>query len=419
MRSSEKRNVWVITCSYGTYNDSHTIRLRNLLYNFDSSRFNLKIISPGPASNGLKINENAEEIFLDVPILFKILNNIMNLKFFGSSIEWLFRNLFYRIAFPDLFMFWDSSIIKFFNKYENELPDVVISASGSPIVHVAMLKLKKRYKFLWIADFGDPWFIVDKELRPFYASFSKKLENKIISIADHILLTSFLTLNEYANIYKSLNKNKTHIFPYGFLSKDVNISNLNIYDNNKFNISHVGTAHKADRNLLPLFEVLCQLEKENKCKSNINFILAGNYSIDFKKFLTNSILSSNILGRVSFDDSIQIMGNSQLNVIVGNFNGIQIPGKVFMCLSIPVPILYIAQTDSDLDEAMKYLSLFQGVFYCDNNIESIRLQLLNVFSNINSLKEQSLERIKSNSLLELEGNALSIKLEEIILENRN
>ena len=130
------------------------------------------------------------------------------------------------------------------------------------------------------------------------------------------------------------------------------------------------------------------------------------------------IITSNILGKVSFYDSIQIMGNSQLNIIVGNFNGIQIPGKVFMCLSIPVPILYIAQTDSDSDEAMKYLSLFQGIVYCENNIESIRFQILNIVSNIDMLKKQSLERVKSDTLLKLEGVSLSTQLEEIIVNRQ-
>ncbi|WP_396152408.1 hypothetical protein [Flavobacterium sp.] len=418
MENRVKKNIWVVTCSYGVYSDSHTIRLRNLLYNFDSSIYNLKIISPGPISNGLKINEYAEEIFLDTPLFFKILKFLKNFRFFGIFLEWLFRNLFYRFAFPDLFMFWDFTVINYFRNNKDNLPDIVISASGSPVVHVAILKLRKLYKFLWIADFGDPWFIVDKQLRPFYAPFSKKNEKKIISVSDHTLLTSHLTLREYENIYDNFSKNKAHIFPYGFLNKDINSFNTNDFDKNKFNISHVGTAHKSDRNLLPLFEVLNGLENENKFKPFYNFILAGNYSIDFKKYLINSIITSNILGKVSFYDSIQIMGNSQLNIIVGNFNGIQIPGKVFMCLSIPVPILYIAQTDSDSDEAMKYLSLFQGIVYCENNIESIRFQILNIVSNIDMLKKQSLERVKSDTLLKLEGVSLSTQLEEIIVNRQ-
>lgn len=246
----------------------------------------------------------------------------------------------------------------------------------------------------------------------------KKTKKKIISVSDHILLTSHLTLREYENIYDNFSKNNAYIFPYGFLNKDINSFNTNDYDKNKFNISHVGTAHKSDRNLLPLFEVLNGLENENKFKPFYNFILAGNYSVDFKKYLINSIITSNILGKVSFYDSIQIMGNSQLNIIVGNFNGIQIPGKVFMCLSIPVPILYIAQTDSDSDEAMKYLSLFQGIVYCENNIESIKFQILNIVSNIEMLKKQSLERVKSDTLLKLEGVSLSTQLEEIIVNSQ-
>lgn len=406
-------NILIITCSYGNYKDSHTIRLRNMLYKLNKDKYRLTVLAPGPRQTTTVISEGVTEEFVSYPSLIYLIDKVFRIKVVGRILSWLLKNLFYRFGYPDLFMGWDVQAIKFIKSNSFKRPDIIISASGSPTAHLVAFKLKSMYQLPWIADFGDPWYVVDKSIRPYYSMISKRLESKVLNNADFVSFTSYLTLREYQNIY-GLFKAKSVVIPYGFVSEDLNLPSKPLIVDNRFILTHIGTAHKSDRNLLPIIRVLDSLN-ENQCDvQKLSFILAGSYSSDFEKALRKTCLSNKCLGPISLRESIEIMSNANVNIVVGNKNGSQIPGKVFMSLALPVPILYISQCQESKDEAMYYLKNTEGVIFCVNEDDSIRSALIILIRDFKDYQLKSQKRVISPLVTSFESQALALQMERII-----
>ena len=75
-------------------------------------------------------------------------------------------------------------------------------------------------------------------------------------------------------------------------------------------------------------------------------------------------------GIVDYNTSLNLQLNADLNIIVGNYDGRQLPGKVFIGLSINVPILYLKQSGETYDEAYELLKQFESVYIINNDIHS-------------------------------------------------
>ena len=95
--------------------------------------------------------------------------------------RWIRLNLF----IPDAKIGWKYYAVKegkkIIDKYK---PDLILSSSPPPTVHLIAQKLSKKYKIPWIADFRDPWTNIyhydNVKFFPLSKYFNKKLENSVV-----------------------------------------------------------------------------------------------------------------------------------------------------------------------------------------------------------------------------------------------
>lgn len=406
MRDLFRKNILLVTCSYGKFPDSHSIRLRNLLERLDIEKYNLEIMAPGPKSALCPIiNESAKETFTRLPLQL-ILIDYLNYKNF-KRINWFVKNIVYRLGFPDHFMGWNRIGLKSTNRIKM-IPDFILSASGSPEAHMLAAKLKSKFKCKWIADYGDPWSSIDMKIRPYYSKISVYLEKKLLNDADAIVFTTMNTKNEYISKFNV--KNPT-VIPYGFNLNDFKPNNI-VINNPYFSISHIGTAHVSDRDLRPLISASDQLVD---VINDLELIIYGKHSMEFDKSILRSKLKKFKLKQlVPYQEALNASYNSDIQIIVGNINGSQVPGKIFINLLIPKPILYLKQCCESKDEALGYLLNFKGIAYCENNEVDISKKLIQIKKNYLKFKKESIERTKSDSLLKLESKNLFLDFDKLI-----
>ncbi|HPD95904.1 MAG TPA: glycosyl transferase family 1, partial [Tenuifilaceae bacterium] len=71
-----------------------------------------------------------------------------------NLLMWLRGNL----LIPDPRIFWVNPSVRFLKKYLKENPvDVVVTTGPPHSLHLIGLKLKRKLKVKWLADFRDPW----------------------------------------------------------------------------------------------------------------------------------------------------------------------------------------------------------------------------------------------------------------------
>lgn len=356
--------ILLITTSYGSYSDSHTIRLANLFNNLSKNN-DITICYPGDLScktiPGLKPLPVGNTFKLKILELLRRYNNFLFL---------IFLNLLKKFTYPDMFGGFNTLISSYFNSKCEFSFDIIISASGSLESHLAGFKVAKYYNVPLICDYGDP-------ISPLVQNSRKRtktvnIESKILKYASSVIFTTNSTRSQYLKFFKF--DFKSFVIPYGFNSKDIlNATSgdefiLSIFNDTRIKfISHIGTAFVNDRNLIPLIDSI------NEIDNNLGFVLAGRRSKNFSNHAYSIELDNFIdLKTIDYNSSLFLQKNNFLNVIVGNKDGRQVPGKVFIAIGCCQPILYISQCDEKDDEALSILNGYPYLFISKNNKTSIK-----------------------------------------------
>ena len=230
--------------------------------------------------------------------------------------------------------------------------ETVITTSPPHSTQLIGLKLKKRLNIKWLADFRDPWTDIYyyKQLYPTKIAtfFNKKLEKKVISIADKIVTVS----SDFKVLFSSKvigSENKIEVIPNGFDLDD--FENINVKSEHElFYISHIGTIAK-NYNIEGFIKAIQQLPKDIKDKIRIRFI--GKVAQEIIELFKQAKLGNNIelIGYVSHKKAIEYMFSSDILLLiipkVENNKGI-VPGKLFEYLATNRPILFIGPANGDV-----------------------------------------------------------------------
>jgi glycosyltransferase involved in cell wall biosynthesis len=278
-----------------------------------------------------------------------------NQSFFQKMIVWIRSNIF----IPDARISWSKNVAKTLSsKLKNDLPDIIISTGPPHSTHLAAMELAQKFNIPWVADFRDPWQEIEyfENLKLTKSSREKhhKLEKAVLQNADLVITVS----PSWAKLFESKGAKKTAVIFNGFDEKD--FSKITHQSHEKFIISHIGTMG-MDRFVIQFYDALKEFLKENKeFKDLISIEFAGNTDKSIIEFLENDeVLKHNFKnhGFISHEESIHLMQNSSLLLLIQNNseNNIKgrIPAKFFEYLAIQKPILLIGDTNSDLAQMMK------------------------------------------------------------------
>ncbi len=228
------------------------------------------------------------------------------------------------------------------NKY-----NAVITTGPPHSTHLIGLKLKKKYKINWIADFRDPWtqmgYLKNVKRLKITSCFDGLLENKVVKTCDAVIAASQKIISDL-----SCSPDKIHLITNGFDPQDYKeITKEKI--NRNFNLNYFGTL-PPESNPVSVLEAVIQLNKMGVTNTKMNFW--GNISEEVKEQL-NKFDDSGIVKfykHIAHNKAIELMSNSSMLLLiinnVKNNEGI-ITAKIFEYMGSGVTILGIGPTNSE------------------------------------------------------------------------
>ena len=258
--------------------------------------------------------------------------------------------------------------------------DLIISSSDPKSSHLfahELIKSNPQIAKRWIQYWGDP-FTGDINKRSKVPSFLiSKEEKRLISLCDKAVFVSPLTTEYIKNKYPEY-KEKIRFVPIGY-------SQEKIYPEHKSNtldLCYCGDYNQKDRNLLPLFEAVSELE--NKCRLTV----AGNS--DLKPALKENMT---VYPRVEKQKVEEIERDSDVIVCVCNRKGTQIPGKIYHASATNRTVLIILDGEHK-NEIEKYFKAYGRFAFCENEKNAI----LKTLKNLSKDKKEEIPCKAFNSL---------------------
>jgi hypothetical protein len=338
----------------------------------------------------------------------------------GSLLAWVYGNIMYRIATPDVRVGWDKQVVRLckhaLSKWK---PDIIITSGGSHTAHIAGRQLAEYFSVPWIADLGDPWSLVDPDswLYIFKARRNSILELQTIPYASGLVFTTEETLEAYHR-WLGDKLPKAIVLPsYGYNKDDFPREYLDaLQDSSKISLSYIGTAYRGNRNLIPLIQALGSLKRRNLLKRDYTLNIIGPHSKIFEKEARRvGLRSVKFSGRVSYKESVDWINHSHILVIVGNTSPLQIPGKVYHYLGSGRPILYIGQLPREQDPTARLLAEFPGILHVRNDPDSIACAIEQIDRRYEELWHESVRRLDMTILRKYESKMISEQFVDFLL----
>lgn len=280
---------------------------------------------------------------------------------------------------PDARVSWVRPAAAFLEDYiANHSIDAIITTGPPHSLHLIGKRLKQTTQLKWIADFRDPWTTIGYhkalKLSKYAKNTHERLEHQVLNNADHIIVTSRKTHNEFQT---KTNKPITVI--------------TNGYDRYKrttqpkdktFTLAHIGSL-LSKRNPITLWQVLRELISENpKFKIHFKLQLAGVVSNEVIDSLKNYKLLDFVeqLGYVPHDKAQELQQTARVLLLLeidSEDTKAIIPGKLFEYMVSETPILAIGPEDSDVENLIK--STNTGVYAVATDANAIKGLLMAYF----------------------------------------
>lgn len=327
---------------------------------------------------------------------------------------WVRGNFF----IPDARVLWVKPSVKNLEKIIiDEQIDTIITSGPPHSMHLIGLGLKNKLgnKLHWFADFRDPWTTIGyhKELKlsNWAAKKHKKLEQKVLQTANHILVTSPTTKKEFLAI---ANK-PISVLTNGFdvLDEVQTDAELSSY----FTISHIGSL-LSNRNPLVLWEVLSELIEENIAfNTHFKLELTGAVSEDVLSSITNFGLNPflKLNGYVSHTKALELQKTAQVLLLIeidSEETKCIIPGKLFEYMLAARPILALGPKNADIQNII--LETESGCYFTYTNKESLKNQILAYFM---AFHNQELYLPTDRNILQYSRKAITEELAVLLKKN--
>jgi len=280
---------------------------------------------------------------------------------------------------PDARKNWVKPSVNYLKSHILEQKINTVITTGPPhSLHLIGLRLKTELDIQWIADFRDPWTTIGyhKKLKllPSAKLKHKALEKKVLRTADKIVVTSFITQNDF----EALTEHPVTVITNGYDHEATEAVKLD----EKFSISHIGSL-LSDRNPQLLWKVLNELVVEdNIFRANFQLNLIGNVSDEILASLEDYNLTEfvNLKGYVSHEAAIAYQQKSQVLLLIeidSPETKCIIPGKVFEYMTSKRPIIAIGPEGSDVEHMIN--STQSGDYFNYNEEKALKAALRSYF----------------------------------------
>ncbi|MFO7888726.1 MAG: glycosyltransferase [bacterium] len=226
---------------------------------------------------------------------------------------------------------------------KQESPDIIMSSSPPPTVHLIAKRLARYSGIPWIADFRDPWTEIhyyNNKRTVITRRIDKHLEKSVIDSASHLTCVS-------KNFLQMLPlKKENTIIPNGFDEDDFKIL-TEVPD--KFIITYMGSLNKNRFYREAFKKIKLFLDNNKKSSSAIELDFIGGVSEKVKKYLKKLFYeykSIHFRGYLPHKEAVQKIKNSTILLLflekADDYRG-HIPGKLFEYLATGNFILGIGE----------------------------------------------------------------------------
>jgi hypothetical protein len=266
---------------------------------------------------------------------------------------------------PDARKNWVEPSVQFLSNYiKKNAIDIIITTGPPHSLHLIGLQLQEKLDVKWFADFRDPWTTIGyhKDLKLTKASQERhlRLEQNVLTKADHIIVTSNHTKNEF----KTKTLQPITVITNGYDSHSIVLKEKD----KKFTLSHIGSL-LSERNPKVIWSVLSELIKEDKdFKTDFELKLIGVVSDEIIKSITKFGLDkyTNTVGYVPHKDAIHAQMASQVLLLIeidSEDTKAIIPGKLFEYMQSYTPILALGPKDTDVEQIIKATNTGDYFYY--------------------------------------------------------
>ena len=241
------------------------------------------------------------------------------------------------IAVPDMYFNWAKAASKYgIELMKKEKFDVMFSMHEPPSSHICAMKIKEEFKDLpWVTYWSDPWLkdSTRENISPVRRKYEQSFERKVVNLSDRFIFVTKANRDDYVNSY-NIPIEKTFIVTRGYDEKQYKEikekSNPKLIEKEKINFVYAGEIFSKLRNVNPFIDALNVIKNENiDLYNKLNIMFFGNIDSDEVKNKLNAIDKVSVSPRISYDEALGYMLNSQVLLLFGNKNSKQIPAKVY------------------------------------------------------------------------------------------
>lgn len=251
-------------------------------------------------------------------------------------------------ACPDNFKGWVNKVFKAYSaRLEQQkvpLPECLVSFGVPMSDHLLAMKLKEKHGIPWIAHFSDPWSDNPFKKHHIISKFvNRKLEERVVRVADEVIFTSEETKKLVMSKYPDLSKGTVLGHSYDdalYPKKSPSRSDGTTV------IKHIGSLY-GYRSPKPLFKALRSLYlKEPELLENVCFEFIGYVAPRMKSNSDLKALPEGLVhftGGVDYSQSLQEMSSSDALLIIDApaKESVFLPSKLIDYVGARRPILAI------------------------------------------------------------------------------
>jgi len=310
---------------------------------------------------------------------------------------WIRGNFF----IPDARKFWINRSVKRLSSFLTENKVDAIVSNGTPhSCHLIGLQLKKKFNLPWLADFRDPWTLVDYfdqlKLTGLARRKHYKLEYNVLENADVVTTVSWT----WEKDFKKIGAKKTTTITNGFDSDD--FTSLTNIESDKFVLTHLGSLSKYRFHLEFWERILAKTKRDSEFKNQLEIRLIGNVDGVFFNFFKESSLIENVnhIPQVEYKEALSHAASSDaLLLILGDKSKSEgrIPAKIFEYMAVKKPVLAYGQAPSDVQKIIQDAGAgtfvpFDDLNYLDQAIEQMFVNFKSGKSSVNPTGIEKFER---------------------------
>jgi glycosyltransferase involved in cell wall biosynthesis len=258
--------------------------------------------------------------------------------------RWAF-NTFY---FPDAVFLWQESAFR--SALALSEPQILISVAPFFSAHCVGLRLKKRWRTCrWIADYGDPFSPQPIETHNnalLYRSLSRSVEERVLSAASAVTLTTTTTRQLYAQAFPA-HSAKLRVIPPLFSGEITDSPPTQPHT--PLRLVYVGKLYGQVRRPNALFDLLRAVVARTPQLAWRLHIYGDTSQVTEEIALFANDLPERLVlhGVVSRADAAQALAQADVLVNLGNATAHQLPSKVVDYAATGKPVLNLAQVAGD------------------------------------------------------------------------